>query len=117
MSAAPRLIPRYGEGIRVKSVRGGGWLARLSDKRSEVICLAKPEISLIKVVRTAVWETMVAPSETPGRSAKVRSARLRGKGRPLRENGAKGEAQKEEERTAEAKRGELSVLTPAKAVQ
>lgn len=42
---------------------GGG--DGLSDKRSGVICLAKPEISLIKVVRTVVWETMAAPPPPP----------------------------------------------------
>lgn len=108
------MIPRRSEGIRVKSV--WGWLARLSDKRSEVICLAKPEISLIKVVRTAVWETMVVPSETLsfsscplsfGRSTKVRSATRGERGNA---EGGKGDR--------EAKReGRLLVLTPAKAVQ
>lgn len=39
---------------------------RLSDERSEVICPAKLEISLIKVVTTPVWETMVALPDSRG---------------------------------------------------
>lgn len=82
-------------------------MARLSDKRSVVICLAKPEISLIKVVRTAVWETMVAPTERLGEVArlKVHPARLRAEG------GRVGGGQ------AEGRQVRLPVLTPAKAVQ
>ena len=86
----------------------------LSNKRNGVICLAKPEISLIKVVRTVVWETMVAGNY--GRLAKVRSVDGKGRGR----GGFWREG--EEGRGADArevKRGGrwLPVLTPAKAVQ
>lgn len=45
-----------------KRVRGG----RLSDERSKVIYPAKLEISLIKVVTTPVWETMVALPDSRG---------------------------------------------------
>lgn len=58
------------EGLKVYT----GRRARLSDKYGGVICLAKLEISLIKVVRTVVWETM-APSGYGG-SAKVYSGKV-----------------------------------------
>lgn len=72
--------------------------ARLSDKRSGVICLAKLEISLIKVVRTVVWETMVAPPALETTADRQKFAPKVERGEGYFENGGGGRPRSRRER-------------------
>lgn len=74
--------------------------ARLSDKRNGVICLAKLEISLIKVVRTVVWETMVAPPALETIADRQKFAPKVGRG-----GGGTSRTEEEKDREADAREG------------